>query len=175
MISFAYKENDANRELRQLRELAEKTDALQFGDIYPEYDCVIIYGFNELAYFFARYLKAQGIPVRLEGAMWEGFLESDETPFMEHRSMKIYAEGTWAKPSDWEENLLRSVSVEFECIDAIYEENIRRGYIKDSVCSLEELLEKWKMQKQWQLWGRILLRRMHMIFWLRMELTSNAS
>ncbi len=144
LISFAYKENDANRELRQLRELTEKPDALQFGDIYPEYDCVIIYGFNELAYFFARYLKAQGIPVRLEDVMWEGFLESDETPFMEHRSMKIYAEGTWAKPSDWEENLLRSVSVEFECIDAVYEENIRREYIKNSVCSLEKLLEKLK-------------------------------
>ncbi len=144
LISFAYEEGDANRELRQLRELMEESGAVQFRDIYSEYDCVIIYGFNELAYFFVCYLKAQGIPVRVEGAMWEGLLESDATPFMEHRCMKIYAEGTWEKPSNWEENLLRSVSVEFECIDVIYEENIRRGYIKDAIFDYEQLLAKLK-------------------------------
>lgn len=142
LISFAYEDSDANRELRQLRELMEEPDAVQFGEIYSEYDCVVIYGFNELAFFFAEYLKTQGVSVRVEDAMWEDFLESDETLCMEQRCMKIYAEGTWAKPSNWEENLLRSVSVEFECIDIIYEENIRRGYIKNCVGNSEKLLAK---------------------------------
>lgn len=61
LISFAYEDADANREIRMLRELMETSGALQFQDIYPEYQCVKIYEFNELAFFFAKYLKSQGI------------------------------------------------------------------------------------------------------------------
>jgi hypothetical protein len=76
LICFAYEDYDANRELRTLWELQENLDALQFRDIYPECQCVKIHGFNELAYFFAKYLKIQGIPVQIEGSMWEGFFIS---------------------------------------------------------------------------------------------------
>ncbi len=147
LVSFAYEDDDANRELRQIRELRElqgNSNAAQFADMYPDCDCVIIYGFNELAYFFACYLREQGIPVRVEDAMWEGFMESDDVQVPEYRCMKIYAEGTWEKPADWEENLLRTVSVEFECVDKIYEENIRRGYIRDAECSCEDMLQRLK-------------------------------
>ena len=58
--------------------------------------------------------------------------------------MKIYAEGTWEKPANWEENLLRTVSVEFECIDKIYEENIRRGYIQDTSGTCADMLQRLK-------------------------------
>ncbi len=144
LVSFAYEDDDANRELRQLRELQENPDAVQFADMYQDCGCVVIYGFNELAYFFACYLRGQGIPVRVEDAMWEGFLESDDIQVPEYRCMKIYAEGTWEKSENWEENLLRTVSVEFECVDKIYEENIRRGYIKDAAGKGEDMLQRLK-------------------------------
>ncbi len=147
LISFAYEDDDANRELRQLRELGklkENPDAVQFADMYQDCDCVVIYGFNELAYFFAAYLRGQGLPVRVEDAMWEGFFVSDDIQVPEYRCMKIYAEGTWEKPENWEENLLRTVSVEFECVDKIYEENIRRGYIRDAACNCEDMLRRLK-------------------------------
>ena len=147
LVSFAYEDDDANRELRQILELERlwgNSATVQFGDVYPDCGCVMIYGFNELAYFFACYLKKQGIPVILEDAMWDGVLTSDDVQVPEYCCMKIYAEGTWARPSDWEKNLLRTVSVEFECIDKIYEENIRRGYIRNVECSCEDMLQKLK-------------------------------
>ncbi len=67
LLCFAYEDADANRELRMLRELQEETQALQFADLYPDCQCVKIHGFNELAYFFARYLSAQEIPVQVRG------------------------------------------------------------------------------------------------------------
>lgn len=132
LLCFAYEEQDANRNLRMLRELQEKADAYQFADIYPEYRCVKIHEFNELAYFFAKYLLSQKIPVQVEGSMWEGFVESDTEEYLDYSCMSIYAEGVWNRPSHWVENLLRSVSVEFECIDHIYEENIKAGIIKNA-------------------------------------------
>lgn len=59
--------------------------------------------------------------------------------------MEIYAEGVWEKTDNWRENLLRSASVEFECIDKIYEENIRTGRFNNThVRSIKELLEYLK-------------------------------
>lgn len=142
LVSFAYEDDDANRELRQIRELMENPEAVQFSDMYPDCDCVVIYGFNELAYFFACYLRGQGISVRVEGAMWDSFLASDVVEVPEYRSMKVYAEGTWKKPAKWEENLLRTVSVEFECIDKIYEENIRKGFIRNAAGNCEDMLQR---------------------------------
>ncbi len=144
LVSFAYEDDDANRELRQLRELQENPGAVQFADMYPDCECVIIYGFNELAYFFAHYIKAQGIAVQVQDILWEGFFESDEVQIPEYRCMKIYAEGTWIKPVKWKENLLRTVAVEFECVDKIYEENISKGRISDASGNCEELLLKCK-------------------------------
>lgn len=132
LLCFAYEDHDADRELRMIWELQEDPDALQFKDLYPECQCVKIYGFNELAYFFAKYLEIQGIPTQVEGSMWKDFFSSDQEEFIDHSYMNIYAEGVLAKPVDWMQNLLRSVSVEFECIDQIYEKNIKTGRIKNA-------------------------------------------
>ena len=140
LVCFAYEDTDANRELRLLWELEEKSNTLQFADIYPEYQCVKIHGFNELAYFFARYLEKQGISVLVEGSMWEGFFQTNQEMVLDYKCMDIYAEGIFPKSADWMENLLRSVSVEFECIDRIYEENIKANRIKNADRNSEELI-----------------------------------
>ncbi len=143
LISFAYEDADANREIRILRELMETSEALQFLDIYPEYQCVRIYEFNELGFFFAKYLKSQGISVQVHGALWEYINEQFEgKEFLEYQCMNIYAEGIAPKSADWMENLLRTVSVEFECIDKIYEANIKKGIIKDADGGHEILIMK---------------------------------
>lgn len=145
---FAYEDADANREIRMLRELQENPTALQFSDIYSEYKCVRIYGFNELAYFFAKYLESQGIAVEVNGSMWEGVFNGNECAVPDYECMEIYAEGIGSKKRTWRENLLRSVSVEFECIDKIYEENIRKGIIKDTKGSCADLIERLKGENE---------------------------
>lgn len=140
LVCFAYEDTDANRELRLLWELEERPDALQFTDIYPECQCVKIHDFNELAYFFARYLEKQGIPVLVEGSMWEGFFQAKQELVLDYKCMDIYAEGILSKTADWMENLLRSVSVEFECVDHIYEENIKACRIKNADRNSKELI-----------------------------------
>lgn len=142
LISFAYEDAEANREIRMLRELTEIPEALQFQDIYPEYHCVRIYELNELAFFFAKYLKSQGIVVQVYGALWKYMGEEFESgTFLEYRYMNIYAEGILPKSADWMNNLLRTVSVEFECVDKIYEENLRKGIIKNTKGNCADWLE----------------------------------
>ena len=148
LICFAYEDADANREIRMLRELSEMPDALQFPDIYPECQCVKMYGFNELAYFFAKYLEKQGISVEVMGMMWEGFFSGNGCQVPDYECMEIYAEGTGGKKRNWKENLLRSTSVEFECVDRIYEENIKNGVIKDSEGRCQDLIERLKNEKE---------------------------
>lgn len=133
LICFAYEDIHANREIRMLRELSELPDVLHFSDIYPDIDCVKIEGFNELAYFFVKYLKEHDIPVQVSGDMWHDIYEGgDASPCLDYACMTVYAEGVGRKSSDWTENLLRSACVEFECIDKIYEANVRVGNIKNS-------------------------------------------
>ena len=139
LLCFAYEDSDANRELRMLWELQEDSSLLQFGDIYPQCQCVRIHGFNELAYFFAKYLEIQGIPVQVEGSMWKDFFSSNPCECIDYRYMDIYAEEIFPKSSCWMENLLRSASVEFECIDQIYEKNIKDGRIKNAGLDGREL------------------------------------
>lgn len=148
LICFAYQDADANREIRMLRELRETEGALRFLDVFPQYKCVKIYGFNELAYFFVDYLKNQNIPVELESAMWRNFFPDEKCEVPEYECLNIYAEGTWEKPGNWKENLLRSVSVEFECVNKIYEENIKRGIVKNAISSCAELLERLKNENE---------------------------
>lgn len=140
LVCFAYEDWCADKNLRILRELQDKSDALQFADIYPDCQCVELYEFNELAYFFAKYLRSQNIRVQVRGAMWENFIVSDTGEYSAYHCMKIYAEGVWKKTSDWTDNLLRSVSAEFECIDHIYEENIKAGFITNADKSYEEFM-----------------------------------
>ena len=145
LYCFAYEDLDANRELRILRELQEKPEVMQFSDIYPDCQCVKIHEFNELAYFFAKYLRTQNIAVLTEGCMWESFFVPDyRGEVLDYKCMIIYAEGVWERPANWVENLLRSVSVEFECIDHIYEENIKAGMIGDTDRTHENLMDYLK-------------------------------
>lgn len=153
LICFAYEDLDANREIRMLRELMELPDALQFTDVYSQYKSVRIYEFNELAYFFAKYLESQNIAVQVEGAMWQGFFSGREYSVPDYECLNVYAEGTWNKKYSWKENLLRSVSVEFECIDKIYETNIRDNIIKNVVGEYNVLLESLREEKEVVLCG----------------------
>ena len=148
LISFAYEDFDANREIRMLRELSENADALQFGDIYPQYQGVKIYEFNELAYFFAEYLKKQNIAVQVYGDLWNGYVDSAEIRLLEYNYLSIYAEGIQPKKADWMDNLLESVSVEFECIDHIYEMNIKNHIILDAEGGIEELVRCLKDKRE---------------------------
>ena len=153
LVCFAYEDADANREIRMLRELLETPAALRFSDVYPEYQCVRIYGFNELAYFFAKYLERQGVPVEVVGVMWQGIFEGDKCQVPDYKCMEIYAEGLAKTNQNWKENLLRSVSVEFECIDKIYEENIKNNIIKDSEGDYNNFIDILKSDRKIVLLG----------------------
>lgn len=142
LLCFAYEDMEANREIRMIRELVENPDALQFTDVYPEYHGVKIYGFNELAYYFAEYIKQLGIAVEVVGAMWRNYFTEQDQIEPEYERFMLYAEGIEEKKQSWKEKLLRSASVEFECVDKIYEVNIKHGLIKDAKGDWEALLER---------------------------------
>ncbi len=149
LICFAYEDEWANREIRMLRELMEVPEALQFSNIYPNYQCVRIYDFNELAFYFAKYLESQGITVQVYGALWKYMnRKAENSEFLEYQCMSIYAEGTIPKPIDWRKNLLRTVSVEFECIDKIYEANLKKGIIKNTRGDFNGLFEWLRDEKE---------------------------
>ena len=148
LVCFAYQDEEANREIRMLRELEKTQGVVQFADVFSEYTCVKIYGFNELAYFFAKYLRKQYIQVQVSDGMWQEFFDSEENPVPEYECLNIYAEGTWERPRDWKENLLRSVSVEFDCIDKIYEVNLKRNLIKNADIECSALLEHLRIEKE---------------------------
>ena len=73
MLRYAQniQDDEANRELRMLRELRENKSALQFTDIFPQYEEVLICGCNELAVAFADYLMELGIEVSVFGEYWD--------------------------------------------------------------------------------------------------------
>ena len=144
LYCFAYEDMDANREIRMLRELTELSNALQFTDVYPEYKCVKIHEFNELAFYFAMYLDQLGVPVEVNSAMWQDLFNGQKCEALDYEYLTIYAEGVNKKKFGWKANLLRSVSVEFECIDKVYEENLQRGYIKDADGDCKSLIAKLK-------------------------------
>ncbi|MBD5523499.1 MAG: hypothetical protein HDR04_03600 [Lachnospiraceae bacterium] len=148
LICFAYEDSDANREIRMLQELQESPDILQFTDIYPEFRCVKIYEFNELAFFFAKYLEKLNIPVEVNGEMWQDFFNGVKCQALDYECLTIYAEGIEGKTRKWKENLLKSVSVEFECIDKIYEANIKNGNIKDADGDFLWLIERLRNERE---------------------------
>lgn len=141
LVCFAYEDHEANREIRMLRELNELKGGLQFVDVYPQYSCVKIYGFNELAWYFSKYLDGQGICVQTEGSLWESFKKKEEQAEVDYKCYSVYAEGIYGKNVNWTANLLRSVSPEFECIDCIYEANIKEEHIKNAATNIDELLD----------------------------------
>lgn len=148
LVCFAYMDDEANREIRMLRELSEHSEAVHFTDLFPEYQCVKIYDFNELAYFFVEYLRGQNVAVQVEGAMWQFFLTGNDCEVPDYACLSIYAEGIIAKKQNLLENLLRSVSVEFECIDQIYEMNIKKGIFRNTDGEWEDLAERLRRENQ---------------------------
>lgn len=139
IICYAYQDNEANRELRMIQELRNNDNSLKFSDVFPDYGCVMIQGCNELAYYCAEYLKEQGIEIKVLGDYWEflGYPPSCESSGKV--DFFIYAEGIRPK-KEWYHNFLTSVSVEFECIDKIYEKNLLYSKIRDTNKSYYELL-----------------------------------
>lgn len=139
-LFWAYQDDEANRELRMLRELST-IGMLCFCDVFPEYDYVEIYGFNELAFQFVKYLNLCRIPVEVHGSMWGKFGIEERPCCNEGNGFTVYAEGTWQKSESLYDEVMRSVSVCFECIDKIYEENIKLGNIKRTIGGEKEIIQ----------------------------------
>lgn len=70
LICYAWQDAEANREVRMLRELQEKQDAVNFCDLYPDYSAVLIHGCNELAWNMREYFLQKGIAVNVDGRFW---------------------------------------------------------------------------------------------------------
>lgn len=146
LLCFAWQDDEANRELRMLDELMNCCGALDFKEFYSEVDCVIVDGCNELAYFLIKYLKNIGVLVYAPGKMWKAIGIDDiadvktKEETLDYRRLTIYSEGIEPKTAEKRS----SVSAEFECIDLIYEENIRRGLISDTTGNFQSMLENIK-------------------------------
>lgn len=144
---FAWQDHEANRELRMLRELEECDEAISFGDLYSDYKSVTIHGCNELAWYFAKYLVQRGITVNVDGNVWDSLGMGIKKKVSACQNYEIWAEGVCQKCKDWREERLRSSSVEFECVNEIYEANIKAGKIKDADGTVYDLLEKLRKEK----------------------------
>lgn len=150
VVAYAYQNDEANRELRMLKELRNSKDALQFTDIFPEYQEVVIYGCNELAVSFTKYLEEVGVTVSVIGEYWSyfGYTSQNEVNLLEKEEGRliIYAEGIPLSNFDIFSKMQKSVSPEFECIDKIYEENVKNGSIKDVIGDLDTFI--WNLQSK---------------------------
>lgn len=148
IIGYAYQDREANREFRMLKELDRKLDrneeALQFRDVFPDIHNVIVYGCNELAYFFVTYLKKQQINVSVLGKYWDlfGYENNRITGFEDKGMMVVYAENIQPRTDSLFQNVIRSASPGFECIDQIYEANVLEGKITDAEGEFTNVLEK---------------------------------
>lgn len=149
LVCFAYQDSEANRELRMLEELERNMCALQFPDIFPEYDSVMICGCNELAVSFAAYLKSVGIHVYVTGDYWDfwGYKSDTKAKTDGRKRLVLYAEGILFQSCEFYEKTRRSVSPEFECIDRIYEKNVLEKRIHDTIGNAEELFEILKKEE----------------------------
>lgn len=148
LLCFAYEDGAANKEIRMLRELSGHKQWLNFRDVYQECDCVILDGCNELAFFFHEYLSEIDVPVKVLGGLWHELgIASDKAEYLDYRTVTIYCEGREKIANNIQERVLRSVSVEFECIDKIYEENIKAGYITNASGDYKELINKIRGKK----------------------------
>ena len=153
LVCFAWQDEEANRELRMLRELNEHKDALTFLNLNPGYTTVTIHDCNELAWNFAEYLRKLGIKVNVVGKYWrelfcEGYENKDILDTLYYQNYEIWAEGVHQKSGYWKKEWLRSATVEFECIDKIYEANIKAGIIKDVDSDYHELLDRLRKENE---------------------------
>lgn len=149
LIAYGYQDSEANRELRMLKELRNNVNALQFTDVFPKYKEVIIYGCNELAIAFAKYLEnVGGIKVSTIGNYWDYFgYKNEYSSEGGEEILKIYAEG-FSTEGDLYHTLKRSVSPEFEYIDKIYEANVLGGRIRDTIGSFNDLINKLRNEQE---------------------------
>ncbi len=135
-----------------LQELEEAEDAIQFTDFFPEYNEVVVGGCNELAVSFVEYLKKLGIAVSVAGQHWSCLGYDDvllpEQEWSGAGRLTVYAEGVLPKTGNLYEDLQRSVSPEFECIDKIYEANVLEGRINDTNGNFDELVERLKEERE---------------------------
>lgn len=140
LVCYGYQDNEANRELRMLKEITRTKEALQFADIFPDIRRVVICGCNELAYFFARYLEGRQIPVFVTGKYWDfmGYTQA-ENIVCDKSTMVVYAEDFFQRIIR-DQMFFKSVSPEFECIDKIYEANVLAGKIRDTIGNFEDFI-----------------------------------
>lgn len=141
LLCFAWQDYEANRELRMLDELLECQNALDFKEVYPKYDGVTIYGCNELAYYFAKYLDKIGVLVNVVGEIWDKVSNFKKIDILDYKTLTVLAEGEGDEESVDQRD---SVSVEFECIDRIYERNICKGIIEDKDGKFKEVVGRLK-------------------------------
>ncbi len=148
LVGLAWQDEEANRELRMLRELEECRDALSFRDFYPDCTGVTVHGCNELAWYFVKYLSGCGIDIRVDGEFWQELGTWEDYGIAKCENYEIWAEGVHRKSKSWKQERLRSASVEFECVDKIYEANIKAGKITDADGNVEDLLERLRKEKE---------------------------
>lgn len=144
IICYAWQDYEANRQMRMVDELCNCADALNFKDVYPDIDTVTIQGCNELAFCFMNYLENIGVPVFVRGRFWKDLGIDEQEAVLGTKNLEIYAEGIETLKGSM--GMPDSVSVEFECIDRIYETNIRHGRIRDTLDGVEgdEIVDKLK-------------------------------
>lgn len=150
IVCLAWQDMEANRELRMLCELEECENAISFRDLNPGSTSVTIHGCNELAWYFAQYLQKRNISINVEGKYWKEIsgLSGKKYESNTCQNYEIWAEGVHQKSGDWKQERLRSASVEFECVDEIYEANIKAGKITDAEGDSQRLLEKLRRSGQ---------------------------
>lgn len=149
LIAYGYQDNEANRELRMLKELAQNKNALQFTDIFPEYKEVVIYGCNELAISFKEYLENLGVSVSVIGKYWEYFGQvSNYNTNLNSNELIVYAEGIVPPNADLYQTVQRSCSAEFECIDKVYEANVFKGRIQDTIGGFDDFINRLKGKQE---------------------------
>lgn len=143
LIGYGWQDAEADRELRMLRELDETKDAVRFCDVFPDIREVIVYGCNELAYYFVKYLEHSNVKVMVSGKYWK-YLHYQDVGDVEAvaGSMIVLAEPITNARTDLFQRVARSSSSEFECIDCIYEKNVLAGKIRDAEGGVECFFEK---------------------------------
>lgn len=142
-LCYGWQDIESNRELRMLKELQNAGELLQFKDIFPDVRQVVVYGCNELAYYFVKYLEKCAIPIVVCGKYWEYLGYQSIRDFDDGiDQMIVTAEPVLGGKTSLFQRVVRSASPEFECIDQIYEANVLAGKIKDTLGNFDWFLEQ---------------------------------
>jgi hypothetical protein len=167
-VCFVWNDDSmANKEIRMLRELEELEDDIDFRNLNSDVDGVTIHGCNELAWRFVNYLKKRNIPVNVDGDIWEQLGEYEQYNIPYGRNYEIWAEGTWQKSNDLLHERIRTVSVEFECVDKIYEANIKAGKITDAKGDYKDLIERLRNEKEIVICDTLYDKALNVYDWLK--------